>query len=431
MGQLRFYWSRLAAVMETSVWLVPSAFVLGAVALSFGVGALDEHLSNDVAGWYLFGGGPDGARAVLSTIASSMMTFMGVVFSVTVLVLQLASNQFSPRVLRNFLRDRGSQAALGVFAATFAYSLMGLRSVRSVSMGSSARVPALTVWLALVFAGLCVLTFIYFLHHTAQSIRAVNVLARIGDETRERLAQLYPESLGDEAEVAEERPATVPTSIIPHPGRSGVVTAMNEDRLWGLACRAGVVLVVVPRVGDFIAHGAPLLEVWGAAGGLDAHALGESVSVDDERNLQQDVPFGLRQLVDVAERALSPGVNDPSTAVQALDQVHDVLRRLARQRLQPTPRVDERGAARLVLRRASWEGFVRLGLDEIRLAGAGSVQVGRRLRFLLEDLLTVAPPDRQVELRRQIFLLEASAQRGPDDDRRLAYAEDAQGQGAR
>jgi uncharacterized membrane protein len=106
-------------------------------------------------------------------------------------VLQLASNQFSPRVLRNFLRDRGSQAALGVFAATFAYSLMGLHSVRSVSMGSSARVPALTVWLALVFAGLCVLTFIYFLHHTAQSIRAVNVLARIGDETRERLAQLY------------------------------------------------------------------------------------------------------------------------------------------------------------------------------------------------------------------------------------------------
>nr|WP_194941168.1 MULTISPECIES: DUF2254 domain-containing protein [Myxococcaceae] len=424
---------RLRSTLDTSIWLIPSACLLAAVGLSFLAERLDASLAHDFTAWYLFRGGPEGAREVLSTIASSMMTFTGVVFSVTVLVLQLASNQFSPRVLRTFLRDRGSQAALGIFVGTFAYALLGLRSVRGASDGVEAHVPAFTVWLAVVLAGACVCTFIYFLHHVAQSIRAVNVLSRIGDETRERLDTLYPEPVGEEPEAPRPAvPQGLPSAIIPQPRRSGVVVAVDEEALWRCACRAGVTLALVPRVGDFVPQGGALFEVWGDAGRLDARAAAAAIAVDDERDLRQDVAFGLRQLVDVAERALSPGVNDPTTAVQALDQLHDLLRRLAHRRFPSPARVDAEGRVRLLLPRPSWEGCVRLALDEIRQAGEGATQVTQRLRFLLEDLLSVAPPARRPELLRQRALLEASVRHGFADarDQEVAFSPDPQGHGS-
>jgi uncharacterized membrane protein len=184
-------------------------------------------------------------------------------------------------------------------------------------------------------------------------------------------------------------------------------------------------------MGDFVPHGGTLFEVWGDATSLDVKGLLEALTIGPERTLQQDTAFGFRQRVDIAERALSPGINDPTTAVQAIDQLHDLLRRLARRRFPSPYRMDEDGALRLLCPRPDWNAHLRLALDEVRQYGEGSIQVTRRLRFLLEDLLRVAPAFRRGELERQLALLEASAERafGATQEAAMALSTSPQGHG--
>ena len=387
--------------LREALWLVPTACVGLGTGLSFFASWVDAQ-----ATFSLFNGGPDGARAVLTTIASSMMTFIGVVFSVTMLVLQLASNQFSPRVMRTFLRDRASQWVLGLFIGTFSYCLMTLRTVWAGGVSREVQVPALSVWLAIVLAIGCVLSFVFFIHHVAQAIRAVNVLQRIGDETRVQLGALYPEAVSDDAP-PEVLPVAAPGARVLRSRRGGVLTAVNAEALWNEVRRAGASVALVPYVGDFVAPGRPLFTVLDATRPIDDDVLRGAVALEPERNVEQDAAFGVRQLVDVAQRALSPGINDPTTAVQAIDQLHDVLMRLARQRFPVA--VQREGEAQLVLPRPGWDAYVHLAVDEIRRAGSGSMQVVRRLRCMLEDLLDSAPPSRRVVLRRELELLATTA----------------------
>jgi uncharacterized membrane protein len=347
-------------------------------------------------------------------------------------VLQLASNQFSPRALRTFLKDYPSQLALGILVGTFIYALLALRTVRGTSEGIERHVPSLSVWLAAVLSLLSVGAFIYYIHHVAQSIRAVVILARIGEETRGTLERMYPEGLGEDTEEARGvRPEGLPSLLVPHAGTSGVLVAVDEEQL--LSCAQGVrlTLALVPMMGDFVPHGGTLFEVWGDATSLDVKGLLEALTIGPERTLQQDTAFGFRQLVDIAERALSPGINDPTTAVQAIDQLHDLLRRLARRRFPSPYRMDEDGALRLLCPRPDWNAHLRLALDEVRQYGEGSIQVTRRLRFLLEDLLRVAPAFRRGELERQLALLEASAERafGATQEAAMALSTSPQGHG--
>ncbi|RKG81806.1 DUF2254 domain-containing protein [Corallococcus exercitus] len=428
--------TRLAERLGTSYWLLPALCVMVAIALSSGAEALDARLPQTDFAWYLFRGGPEGARSVLSAVASSMMTFSGLVFSVTILVLQQASNQYSPRILRTFLSDRQSQLTLGIFVGTFVYALLTLRSVRGTSeeLHIQAHVPSLSVWLALVLVLLCVGAFIFFIHHVAQSIRAVVILGRIHDETRATLERMYPQGVGQDTHEPElQRPLTPPSLVVPHTRSSGVLVTVNEDRLMACAKKAGVLVGLVPMMGDFVPHGAPLLEVWGDAEELDVKALTDAVGTGRERTLQQDTAFGFRQLVDVAERALSPGINDPTTAVQALDPLHDLLRHMVHRRFPSPSRKDDAGALRLLCPRPDWDAYVRLTVDEIRLFGAGDLQVTRRLRFLVTDLLSVAPAFRREELERQLRLLDASIDRAFQDasDAAMARRPSPQGHGPR
>ncbi|MFP2960984.1 DUF2254 domain-containing protein [Myxococcus sp. 1LA] len=424
--------TRFAERMGTSYWVVPALCVIAAIGLSQLAQALDARLTQHERAWYLFQGGPEGARSVLSAVASSMLTFAGLVFSVTILVLQQASNQFSPRILRTFLRDRKSQVALGIFTGTFVYALLGLRSVRGTSekLDITSHVPSLSVWLAVMLVLLCVGAFIFYIHHVAQSIRTVVILSRIHEETCETMERVYPEGIGrDAADACREEPQGAPSLVVPHGGRSGVLITLDEEELMDRARRAGITLVVVPMMGDFIPHGGALFEVWGDASSLDVQALLDSVQIGQERTLQQDTAFGFRQLVDVAERALSPGINDPSTAIQAIDQLHDLLRRLALRRFPSAHRLDDQGTLRLVCPRPDFDDYVRLSLDEIREYGEGSIQVARRLRFLLEDLLRVAPDFRRGELEHQRALLDASITRSFADTRVAEEARRASPQG--
>ncbi|WP_141332077.1 DUF2254 domain-containing protein [Myxococcus sp. AB025B] len=425
--------ARLTERLNMSYWLVPALCVVGAIGFSYLAQAIDSRLEQTEHAWYLFRGGPEGARSVLTAVASSMMTFAGLVFSVTILVLQQASNQFSPRVMRTFLGDRRSQLALGIFVGTFVYALLTLRGVRGATewRGNEGYVPSLSVWLAVVLALLCVATFIYFIHHVAQSIRAVVILERIRQETCRTLERMYPEGIGQDAEEERlERPAAPASLLVPHDGPSGVLVVIDESRLLACAREADVLLALLPMMGDFIPHGGPLFEVWGDAAKLDVKALTEAVVVGPERTLQQDTAFGFRQLVDVAERALSPGINDPTTAVQVIDQLHDLLRRMVHRRFPAPSRKDEEGALRLLCPRPDWSAYLRLAIDELRQYGERSVQVVRRLRFLLEDLLRVAPPFRRAELERQLSLLDASIERAFPDAREAAMARRASPQGS-
>ena len=452
---------RLAAAvdrMRSRLWLIPSLLVVGSIVLSVVAVAvdriIDRTLSTDLSG-ILFSGGPDSARLILSTIAAAMMTLTGLVFSVTMLVLQLASSQLSPRVTRTFLRDQVNQVVLGLFVATFVYALTVLREVRSPPDGQ-AFVPALAVTVAFALLLASVAAFVVYINHMTQQIRPITVLRSVADETRAAIERLYPEEIGSEFDTPTPMPSDEPDLLVEADGH-GTVTSVDDAKMIQLAIDHRAAVELRPNVGDFVPAGSLLFRVWlgkapvdddhepaapdageaaesreGGASREDlARELRHTVNLGAERTMTQDAAFGFRQLVDVAERALSPGTNDPTTAVQVLDEVHDLLRRLSRRSIPSPARVAEDGSALLYLPRPDWADYVALALDEIRQFGAGSIQVARRLRHLLLDLKAVAPDSRLEPIDRQLRLLDASinAEFSLLDDRRAAGQPSVSGQG--
>ena len=383
--------ARLLAVRDSvrqGFWAVPAGCVVLAILLALILVRVDRSLQAGLA--YTFGAGPDGAREVLSGITTAMITFTGLVFSITVVVLQLTSSQFSPRVLRTFLRDRLTQYALGVFTGTFVYAVLVLRTVDAGEDGRF--VPALSTTVGVGLLLLCVALFVAYIHHISLSIQASSIIRAIGDETRTSLDRRYP--AGEPAprdDAAAVAPDALPDAVLPA-RRLGVVTSGDESRLVRLAEDAGVVLRTAVRLGDFVPEGAPLFEVLGDPSDLDDEAVLASVGQSRERSLSQDVAFGVRQLVDIAERALSPGINDPTTAVEVLDQLHDLLRRLVTRPLRSGVRTGEDGRVRLVLPAERMEDYLSLALDGIDHYGKDARPVQERIDALLADLESASVP---------------------------------------
>lgn len=412
--------------LRLSLWFLPAGFAIGATLLALLLIGVDHRLADDASlRFVMFSGTADGARNILSTIAQSMLTFTGLVFTVTMLVLQLASGQLSPRVMRTFLRDRGNQVVLGLFVATFVYTLLILRDVRSPVDGDPGFVPALSIWVAFALLLASVAAFVYYIDHMAHAIRASTVIASIWKETVTAIDSLFPERLDEDA----EPPAGALDGHEPNghervlgSGRAGVVVRVDEEGLVRAASHADRRLELVPAIGDFVAENAPLVRLWGSWDRPSEEALHASIGLADERTLDEDAAFGFRQLVDIAVRALSPGINDPTTAVQALDRIHDLLRRLVVRRFPSRFRADDRGVVRVVVQRPGWDAYVHLGLDEIRLAGEGQLQVHRRLGAILADLASIAPDDRQAVLRDERARIDAAAERAFRDVRDRAHA---------
>jgi uncharacterized membrane protein len=414
--------------VRSSLWFIPSILVAVSFVLAEAALRLDQAADWDGSSWFLFGGGTESARAVVQTIATSMLTFTGLVFTVTMLVLQLASNQLSPRIMRTFLRDRSNQFVLGVFVATFVYSLLVLRRITNVT-GGEPFVPSFSVWIGLVMVLFCIGLFIYYIHHMAQSIRPSSVMARVAEETHEEINHLYPSDLGSAApvEALPAWPAT--TAIVLSPGPSGVLTGIDEQRIIETVRETGSLIELRASMGDFVREGSALFRVSGDWNEDAAKELQQSVHFGIERTMSQDAAFGFRQLVDVGQRALSPGINDPSTAVQAIDQLHSLLGHLLHRDI-PTPhrRIGDAGYA--ILPRPSWADFVVLSCDEIRDAGRGQIQVQRRLRAMLLDLLDGAPEQRAAPVKEQLDLLdEMLASSFSGGARRRAALPCAQGHG--
>lgn len=401
--------------LRLRLWFVPAIFALAAIALGMVLLEVDHGLAAEPGHLILlYGGTAEGARSVLSAISQSMLTFTGLVFTITMLVLQNASSQLSPRVMRTFLRDRANQVVLGLFVATFLYTIVVLRDVRAPVADDTGFVPGLSIWVAFVMLLTSVGAFVYYIDHMAHAIRASSVIASIATETEQALDRLFPDPVGT-ATIEENRGRVrdrVDVTLAAQ--RAGVLVAVDEDRLFGLTSPERG-LELIPAAGEFVTNGSVLAVLWGEWDRPACDQARQAIVIDDERTLEQDAPFGFRQLVDIAIRALSPGTNDPTTAVQALQRLHDLLRRLVEREIPSPERRDPAGCLRLVLPRTGWDGYVELAIDEIRLAGAAQIQVVRYLATMLDDLLSVAPADRQPVLRRELRRLGAGIDRSFPD----------------
>ena len=388
---------------RSTFWLVPAVCGVGAVGLAIGLGRVDR-LVGDTETAFLFPGPPEGARSFLGAIIGAMISFTGLVFSITVVVLVLTSGQFSPRVLRNFLQDRTIQWSLGIFVATFLYAMTVIREVLGTN-NAGAFVPRVSVTVAFLLVLVSAAMFIAYIGHITHMIRVSSIITTIGADTRKVLEARYP-TVPPPAPPAPDLTGTGVSAGAPRPG---VVVSVDEAALVGRASREDCTVVVVPRVGDFVPAGAPLLTIHGD-GDVDPLAYVALVTLEDERSLEQDVAFGFRQLVDIAEKALSPSVNDPTTACQALDAMHDLLRRLVTRPLPTGRTADDGGVVRLLVPGYDVADFLRVAISEVWQYGSDSTQVPERLKVLLEDLAEAALPEHREPVWRW---LDVVCGRGP------------------
>jgi uncharacterized membrane protein len=355
-----------------------------------------------------------------------MFTFIVFVSFALLVAMQLASSQLTPRIIAIMFKDRITRVSLVVFVFTFTFTLSALLRVSTL-------VPLLTAHLAAYSSLASLGVFLYMMDHVGKALRPSGALWKVASQGRMVIKQVYPRRLS-ELPTANRPPVPFldgePTRTIPSQ-RDGVGLAFDIPGLVSLAERAGCVLELVPQAGDFVAIGDPLFRIFQGGATLPADFLCQSVAVGQERTLEQDPAFAFRIIVDSASKGLSPAINDPTTAVLALDQILHLLREVGQRRLDDERVQDRAGSIRLVYRTPDWEDYVRLAITEIRQFGRASIQVARRLRAMLENLLQTLPQERAGLLRQELALLHRSAERFFTDpeDRALAQVSDLQGVG--
>ncbi|MDQ3559511.1 MAG: DUF2254 domain-containing protein, partial [Pseudomonadota bacterium] len=342
--RLSSFWDRL----RTSFWFLPSGMAGVAIALSFVLVRVDTWLGVEVVrdlGW-LYTFGPEGARAILSAVASSMITVAGLTFSITMLTLQLASSQFGPRLLRNFMRDRGNQIVLGTFIATFVYCLLVLRTVRGTE--ESSFVPHISVAFGVLLALASIAVLIYFIHHVATAIRIETLLAELAAEARAAVDRLYPERFGHDAAPVEKPAERSIPSDFEHEARpvsataSGYVQRIDVDALLKLATEHDLLVRIDANPGRFVTERDAILAAYppGRVSDENADRLRGALVIGQECTPDQDLEFSIRRIVEIAQRALSPGINDPTTALYCIDRLGEALGRLAERDIPSAMRFD-------------------------------------------------------------------------------------------
>src|SRR5689334_2851449 len=408
---------RIVHALAQRLWVIPSLGVLTGIVLSLVTVGIDRRNENGLLSQSVVGNGAD-AQAILTTIATAVVTLTSVVLTVTLVAVQLAMGQFSPRIVRALLDDRGNQFAIAVFAATFTFAIFSLRAVDTGPGGEA--VPSVTLLTSLALVVASAFALFFFVHHAGQQLRVGVLIDLVGDELGDQLERRFPSG----SEPRED--ASVLLSR-----RAGNVIHCDRDALVAEARRAGCTLELVPMMGDFVPCGAPLVRVQGNGAGLDRERVRQLIAFDNERTHGDDPAYGFRKLVDVAQRALGTASNDATTAVQVINRLQDCLRQIADRPFPNGHLRDQDDELRLIERVLDWDGYARLAFDEIRLAAGGYPQVTRRLEAALADLKTIAPADRQPPLDRQLRLLANAVTRElDDDDRDAALVPDTQGIGS-
>ena len=417
MNRLKQLWS----ILRSSFWFLPSLIVTGSIVLAVALIGVDFTGSEQwLARWpRLFGVGADGARGMLSTIAGSMMTVVGVTFSMVLMTLALASSQYTSRILRNFMSDRVTQVVLGVFAGIFIYCLIVLRTIRGGEDGVF--VPGLAVSFSVVLAMGGIGVLIFFIHHIAASIQASNIIASVADETMLVVDRLFPEKLED-GWVDEEEAYPTPPPLPEHiwkavPAKSnGYIQSMDNAALLRLACENKTIVRMEQAIGEFVVQGAALASL-----ALEKPpekeiitALQAAYTIDRHRTVKQDSAFGIRQIVDMALKALSPGINDTTTAVMCVDYLSAILARLASRSIPPLHRYEE-GELRVITKGPSFESLLSDAFDQIRRNANGNVTIFLRILEALQILAGLPTgPRRQRALFEQMQQIAELAARSVD-----------------
>ncbi|MGJ7440994.1 DUF2254 domain-containing protein [Aquipuribacter sp. MA13-6] len=417
--------------LRETFWLVPGLLCLLAAATAQGLIALDESLDSDSwegAGTIVYLVGADGSRDLLSAIAGSMLAVASTTFSITIAVLALTSSSYGPRLVRNFMADRGNQLVLGTYVATYLYALLVLRSIRTLDGGDEEPfVPQLAVNGAVLLAVISIGVLVWFIHHISESIQVWTLAKRVHGELRTVVEDLYPEQLGD-GPLPPETPGLVATALATTPvttvraGRGGYVLRVSTDDLLERATDDDVVIELVVRPGSYVTEQGVLARVHGRVADEEAvtAAVRRYLPLAAARSPFQDVEFATQQLVELAVRALSPGTNDPYTAVNALDDLSDGLAAMARRRMPSPARLDEDGAVRVVAPAVVLTDLVEMLVDAMRAYALDHPDVVMRTVDVLGRVGAGADASTRAHLVEQLELLVAHFERGDPHPHDLA-----------
>jgi uncharacterized membrane protein len=405
-------------------WAIPLVYALGAILSGLALPRFEHqflpHLVSAIS--------PATALTILASITSGMIALTGIVFSLAFVMVQFSAVAYSPRLVLWVSRDPIIWHSIGVFTATFLYSI---GDMAWIDRAGSGRVPFLSMWMVVILTLASVGFFIALIQRVAH-LQINRMLVFTGDLGRQVIEEIYPplETPSSVAQVDEFAEAAITQRVV-HSGGPQALQAIDVPALVKLATLSGGRVEVAAAVGDTLISGMPILSVHSADRMIADAQWKKAFETGSERTFEQDPKYALRLLVDIAIKALSPAVNDPTTAVQALDQIQDLLRRLGRRRLEIGAIRDRNGVLRVAISHPSWEDFLRLALDEIRFCGATSIQVNRRIHALISDLIAILPPERHAALEHHRARLDATIARSffTDEEKLEASVADRQGLG--
>ncbi|MBD2741968.1 DUF2254 domain-containing protein [Coleofasciculus sp. FACHB-1120] len=405
--------------LHSSYWFVPTLMAVIAIALAVGMLSLDRAGKSgplESLGW-IYTGGPDGARTLLSSVAGSMITVAGTAFSITIVALTLASSQFGPRLMRNFMQDTGNQVVLGTFIGTFIYCLLVLRTVRGDDY--DVFVPQTSVTMGMVLAIASIGVLIYFIHHVSTSMQASHIIRDVGRELDNAIDRLFPQKIGQGKSVPKQRsvaeiPAEFDKEAAPILAKeSGYLQAIDDELLMKIATSKDLLLRLKYRPGKFIVEGSELVMIWPGerVNKKLIHHLNQAFIFGEQRTEQQDIEFPINQLVEIAARAISPGINDPFTAIQCINQITAALCRLAERDFPSPYRYDNDNNLRAIANPVTFAELVDAAFNQIRQYSKPDIAV--RIR-LLEAIALIANHTRnqkdRAALLRHAQMIERSSQ---------------------
>jgi uncharacterized membrane protein len=418
------YWTQfyhLRYSFRSSLWTIPIIAIPFAMFATRFAHWLDARIQ-----WSFLGFGVKGAEALLQATATATLSFLVFTFGSLLVALQVASGQLTPRIIATtLLRNNVVRYTVGLFIFTFLFTL-------GVQNRLESKVYQLPLIIAAVLSLLCFAAFLYLIDYAARLLRPISILTQVGNVGLKVIESVYPDpSLGSGVPPSQRQKLGPPDRVICHRGTSGIILAANIETLRTAAEKVVGVIELVPQVGDFVAVDEPLFNLYDGARAIDGEVLRTVIAFGSERTMEQDPTFAFRIVVDIALKALSPAINDPTTAVLAIDQLHRMLRSVGRRNLRTDEILDASGRLRVIFRTPNWDDFVRLAFSEIRGCGANNLQIMRRLRAMIENLKETLPSHRQDELQQQVSLLDREAKRlfRYSEELALAMVADSQGLG--
>ena len=414
-------WYRVRSYTKSALWIVP--FI--AIPLEIIAIRVVEQIAPAI-GWHFLNLGTPAARAMLDTVVTASLSFLVFTFGSLLVAIQIAGGQLTPRIIATtLLRDNVVRYTVGLFIFTLMFAL-----------GAGNRLETdghqFTIFIAACLGICCFAAFLYLIDYAARLMRPITILALVAKDGLSVIREAYPEAtLGRDVLMQGRAGLGAPGRTVLHQGTSEIVVAINVNTLLEQAEASGCVIELVPQVGDFVASGEPLFHLYGSADAAVDGALADAVAFGPERTMEQDPTFAFRIVIDIALRALSPAINDPTTAVLAIDQLHRLLRLVGQRHLRTDEISGRSGRLRVIVRTPNWDDFVNLAFSEVRMCGAGNLQVVRRLRAMIENLMQTLPEHRHAELQRQLSLLERDARKHYPypEDLVLAGIADVQGLG--